>query len=772
MRIYVGKLGDYLELGEVPSFEYSSILFTYDDLSMSRSVGMTLPATEHNGKVLGFPQIAGSASTVIDSKYDAVLSGEGVQMKGTLYISEVTPEGYDCTFTYGDLSGADSLDTSLDDLLGGYTAADGCVTLASGSATAADEPVTLNSMVCMDYRANIESSGGEQEVGFTDADMRCVTVSNGYFIALGDKEGWYSSNGKSWSVIEDSTIQYYSWQAVCDMDGTAVAIGTNGIIAYCKSSGEPLSWKWVVTVSNTKALNSSGYHAVSGYRNALLIDGGSREMIYLLPGGSYTRVTLPDTVRYVFGAYWDDDSESFNIITMPGTSNGYYVAVYEYDGITLSEISTYPEYAISGDFLPHTVYYKGIRPAGGRLLYVRDASSYIYSLSDAETFARYSVNDIAYDDSSDYYVAVGDDGVTYYGQDGLSSEGGDTGDGALNAVASYGGVTVAVGDGGAFYYTTNHGRSWSSCYAIVSVSSYVAPMPCVNLAWLAYRASAACGYTFELSTAWQSLAPYIYIMLPQCKDDIDGEVADGETVYLRYNLPDVTALDLLLMCAAISGESLYLDGSAIKSFGYDFTGVTAAACDVCEWSSLTHSVTDDGAQSNYITLAEPDSDEDAMASGTGRIWSYATPNETLEEENALYESDLSSGASYQGTLQVSNIELDVDDDGNTTVERSGDATLCWYNPSSKEMKYLADGRLESLIQSAGIDTPQGVSALELIYSEGLTYTVTVLIPLHKFIQLTYDSVIVIEGVAYCVCSADWDDGAAEMTLVRIPKDLL
>ena len=787
--IYVTDLQDYVELSESPSFEYNSVLFQYDDLSMSRSMGLTLPRTPRNDRLLGYPSVLPVSNSVINSVHEAVLSGEGVSVRGTLYVSEVSADGYECTFTYGDLLGASDLDVDLEDCIGSVSAG---VTLKNGSKSSTSSvPIELRPMVCMNYKVELEASSEEYATGYTTRDMRAVTYFSAarLWVAVGDNDSWYSSDGLTWKQSESKLITRYDWWALAeDEDGNLVAAGKDGdemVLAY-STNGE--TWAQVYNSSSKNRLyGGNDGCALFQYRDMVwAVCGTSREVVALYQGAESSSSVLSDSVSKVFSLIYGADDYLYVFVWPFQDDTGKTVIAYSsYGGASgRNELAFSPVYAsdYSLPFLSTEDETRSIRYIEEAFYSFETGTGVIRVAYDddqqrvagwADWGSSEAARDMVHDGDYGYWVAVGESGATYYKTSGASSMtgGGSCGEQDLYGVAYHDYLWVAVGASGAIFYSTDHGVSWSATRAIIDVvKTDFAPMPCVNLAWLAYQGALARGYTLELSGSGEDAAPYLYIMLPTCVDRYGVEVAEGATCSLRYNLPDTTVLELVTLYAALMGEVAYLDGTTIKFFDYGFSSSSPISLDVSEEGTIIHAVTSDGGRKNTIKLDLPEENE----TGDGVAWEFVTKNETLDDETELFTSDISAGASYgsQGVLQVTNVEFESDSDtGEVSVTRSGDPTLCWWDEANSQMMSACDGGMDRLVKEANI-TLSGEENLEKIYSSSLTYTATLVIPLWRFMAIKHSTLVNVQGVVFAIRNASWSDGVAEMELVKIPQSLL
>lgn len=85
------------------AFKWQSAYFSFDDLQISRTQEFTLPRTGRNEHILGFASEVQQNGQMMRQALPAVAIMEGVEVKGTLVIGEVTSQAYRAVLTYGSL---------------------------------------------------------------------------------------------------------------------------------------------------------------------------------------------------------------------------------------------------------------------------------------------------------------------------------------------------------------------------------------------------------------------------------------------------------------------------------------------------------------------------------------------------------------------------------------------------------------------------------------------------------------------------------------------
>ncbi|MCD7889422.1 MAG: hypothetical protein LUG23_05860, partial [Oscillospiraceae bacterium] len=91
---------DYIDLEDNGAgFEYTSLLFRYQDLLMTRSFNLSIPATPHNNMVLGFGNDPATSGDDITQEMGCTLIYDGGQISGNLIISEYNDHAYQASLT-------------------------------------------------------------------------------------------------------------------------------------------------------------------------------------------------------------------------------------------------------------------------------------------------------------------------------------------------------------------------------------------------------------------------------------------------------------------------------------------------------------------------------------------------------------------------------------------------------------------------------------------------------------------------------------------------
>ena len=85
------------------SFQKKNILFSFDDIELSRSQGFTLPRTKINDVFFGHAYRPDFDGAVLRVSHEATMFYSGGAEIGVLSCKSVSEAGYDCVFVYGEL---------------------------------------------------------------------------------------------------------------------------------------------------------------------------------------------------------------------------------------------------------------------------------------------------------------------------------------------------------------------------------------------------------------------------------------------------------------------------------------------------------------------------------------------------------------------------------------------------------------------------------------------------------------------------------------------
>jgi len=90
----------YIELSEEDTgFQYTSLLFRFEDLEMTRSFNLSIPATPHNNAVLGFSEHPAATGDAVTDEMGCTLLYDTGQVNGNISIVDYSAGAYNACLT-------------------------------------------------------------------------------------------------------------------------------------------------------------------------------------------------------------------------------------------------------------------------------------------------------------------------------------------------------------------------------------------------------------------------------------------------------------------------------------------------------------------------------------------------------------------------------------------------------------------------------------------------------------------------------------------------
>ena len=91
---------EYIELSEEDiGFQYTSLLFRFEDLEMTRSFNLSIPATPHNNAVLGFSGYPAASGDAVTNEMGCTLLYDTGQISGNISIVDYAGGTYNACLT-------------------------------------------------------------------------------------------------------------------------------------------------------------------------------------------------------------------------------------------------------------------------------------------------------------------------------------------------------------------------------------------------------------------------------------------------------------------------------------------------------------------------------------------------------------------------------------------------------------------------------------------------------------------------------------------------
>jgi len=819
----------YIELSdEDTGFQYTSLLFRFEDLEMTRSFNLSIPATPHNNAVLGFSEYPAATGDAVTDEMGCTLLYDTGQINGNISIVDYVDGAYNACLT---LSGGVSALRTLAEATDLKTALGSSVEEGeaddedegTGTVYTVTDPYSLSIPMDWDDSASCRSGAAcaekapdlciqsyytEGEGGGTFFDVCCG--KNG-FVAVGSTSIVSSADGKHWTeiyttgreeTVEASTSGFYACAAY---DGTG-----ESTTYYVRKSNAIYSFNGIENIDSltlfisglqTPFIDNAGKGYQSGHAFApLCVIGGTlyyasgSEVYYKsctgnnstsssskLGGhasGTWT-YSMAAGENYIYGVgrhgsgwYINNNSSGSSSTTgggLVGDKNGWFVS---HEG---------------GQWLAGTAGRKG---NGTRLFYCKNDNPSVFTAVNKKDDKTLSYPMFCGGYWNDYYIAAGESGHSYYAKKA------DVSDVKKWTEASIGSntwwamavkddesdeqVAVLVGANGIKYLsseTSDTPDTWNSAsLTLSSLPGDIPSMPCVSYMYLLESISAQLdlGWTAEADEYYDTIGKWLVIVLPTAVDSGGNKLQQGDTFNLMDNLPDVEPLDLFLTYGAITGRTLGLKNNergvpCLHFFNYN-------------WADEDN-YNDGEAAVNPVYYGPEELGSARLTRGVGGLaynnFIRFTEGELTEERADGYETNYS----------VPNSTLTAVGDWYTSPLASG-STL-GGSLYLKNIEYTREVDEEENIISytniswegdatlavwKGCSSPLGTlrgfdmgqnEDLNRVLQEKTTYEVTIPMPFYRFMQLNNLSLVSTSARVWCVAEAAWQGGLADLTLVRL-----
>ena len=216
--------------------------------------------------------------------------------------------------------------------------------------------------------------------------------------------------------------------------------------------------------------------------------------------------------------------------------------------------------------------------------------------------------------------------------------------------------------------------------------------------------------------------------------EADGDLQTGDFIYLRDNLPSLTAIDILKIFAYINGKVLWYN-SATKTISLEDLDLTTypiyELTNVVEVKTMTRTF-GDYAQSNVLRYTSAD----GMRAADIIEKAYKIFNLNLEKEKELYKIPFSEGRRYDD----SNVLLVHAGDNDTIAKPVGN----WLNRTN----IIINGSLQSILTNS------------------TTIDVSAEMTLFEFNKIQDKMRIFYDNALWIWIDADWSKGIARFTLAK------
>jgi len=691
---------NYIELNdEETGFQYTSLLFRYEDLEMTRSFNISIPATPHNNAVLGFSEHPASSGDGVINEMGCTLLYDTGQIDGNISVVDYSNGAYNACLTLSGgisalrtLAEATDLKTALGSSVQETDEEEGEEEEGTGTVYTVEDPYTLS--VVMNWSDSADCRNGTQcankapniciqkyytegEGGGTFFDV-CWGKSG--FVAVGPSSIISSADGMHWEEIYktgqeetlDASASGFFACAAYDKEGSG------NTTYYVRRSNAIYSFQGIGAISTLTLFVSglqTGYTDIKarGYNphhtfaplcvcGSKLYYTSGKEVYYKscdnsststkLSGnasGDYTYSMATDGKSCVYGVGRHGNAWIYDVTSngnkassgkLQGRKNGWFVS---YEG---------------GKWIAATAGHKGV---GSRLYYGTNENNNVPSFSpingknDNETI-KYAMLCGGY--WNGYYIVAGEDGHGYFVKsDNVSNDkkweeneisiGNNTwwamainNDDNDNSNSDK--IAVLVGANGIKYLNSANNDTpdtWSSISLTLSSLPGDMPfMPCVSFMYLLESISAQLdlGWTAQGDEYYDTIGKWLVIVLPTAVDGEGNKLQQGDTFNLMDNLPDVEPLDLFLTYGAITGRTLGLKNNE--------RGVPCLHYFNYNWAD-GNNYNEGEASVNPVYYGEEELGSDTLTRGVGEL-AYSnfirfTEGELTEERADGYETNYS-----------------------------------------------------------------------------------------------------------------------------------
>jgi len=820
----------YIELSdEDTGFQYTSLLFRYEDLEMTRSFNLAIPATPHNNAVLGFSEHPAASGDAITNEMGCTLLYDTGQVNGNISIVDYSDGAYNACLTLSD--GVSALRTlaeatNLKTALGSSTEEieDEEEGTGTGTIYTVADPYTLS--VVMDWDGSaacrsdiacgtkapnlcIQNYYTESEGGGTFFDV-CYGKSG--FVAVGPYSIVSSEDGKQWKEIYTTGQKETAGTSISGFYACAAYDNNNSETTYYVRCSNTIHSFTGIDVIENLTLFVSGLQtpytdiAQNGYKSnhafaPLCVAGDnlyftSKTSVYRIScgGGSFVKLTgNASSIEYTYSMAADND-------WVYGVGRHSCAWKYKYNNNDNNTTSGKLQSKKNGWFVSYEgkKWLAGVAGNSGKetqLFYNDNNNSSSLELTSIngrkDKTIGYSMFCGGY--WNGYYIVAGQDGHSYYVNEINVSDIKKWKEASIGNNTWWGMVVknkdedddeeqiaVLVGTNGIKYLSSKDSETpdtWNSAaLTISSLPGDMPYMPCVSYMYLLESISAQLdlGWTAEADEYYDTIGKWLVIVLPTAVDSGGNKLQQGDTFYLMDNLPDIEPLDLFLTYGAITGRTLGLKNNergvpCLHFFNYNW----ADGNNYNEGEATVNPV--------YYGLEELGSD--TLTRGVGGLacnnFIRFTEGELTEERADGYETNYS----------VPNSTLTAESDWYTSPLASG-STL-GGSLYLKNIEYTREVDEEDNIirytdisweGEATVAVWKGCSAplgtlrafdmgqnedLNRVLQEKTTYEVTIPMPFYQFMGLNILSLVTTSARVWCVYEAAWQNGLSDLTLVRL-----
>jgi len=615
---------DYIDLEDSGAgFEYTSLLFRYQDLLMTRSFNISIPATPHNNMVLGYGNDPAAAGDELTQEVGCTLVFDGGQISGNMIISECSNHAYNASVTL-EMAQISSLrdlaqSTDLRTVIGSANEEEDDGEGTGTQYNKISDPATLSIVLAWSDSESCRSGSGCKDKapefcmqryfleGTASGTFYAVCHGKSGFVAVGPTLIVGSSDGRNWQALYNSSTgsvrdQFYDCAAYDSSSSSSstqyFVRGNNSIYSFtglttleggADEGDESVTLKKVVTsnvgspIEDDKTsgrkwaplavLSSYLYwtNGISVYRGSInsggtisgtKLSGGGGKGYYTMTSGSQIGGTGGGGDSFSLSAS-STSLATFNLLSNDKGKAGYRFVYGNSRWLALID---------------------GKSGKGGwgwvntNLTKQRSQWSWSYRMYGGAYWGT-------------QYIVCGQDGHIYYSATGSpskaedwteNSQGNNTWwDMATDGSGSNKGICVMVGDNGIKYLdsSSEDPTEWQTpTLTLAELPEGIPFMPCVSYMYLLDCISQGLdlGWVSTQDEYYDTIGKNLVIVLPTAVDANGNDLAVGDTYYLIDNLPDIEPLDLFLTYGAITGRTLGIKNNTrgvpcVSYFNYNWS---------------------------------------------------------------------------------------------------------------------------------------------------------------------------------------------------------
>lgn len=298
-------------------------------------------------------------------------------------------------------------------------------------------------------------------------------------------------------------------------------------------------------------------------------------------------------------------------------------------------------------------------------------------------------------------------------------------------------------------------------------TSYIDPFPSFALCYVTDMCLQALGVTLQRNETKARYAQYRCV-IPDFRNEqgaaMSIEQARQTRLLMRYNLPDVTVVDLMKTECALLGKQLTYNNGVIAYEtpvldAWNIRDITR----LVGWGSVERTFKDYAQRNKYIF------DNDAYVGNDAAESVYAIDNVNIDAEKTIYKMPFNGGgiATRDKFTEYGQVSAAVVHDADLEVSSTG------------VTKFKATGKRHTLLSCVSTETGEEVymqrarfgynSTLAALLDASTKATVTVPMSLREFNDMPERVLLNIRGVFYVWTAMQWGEGAATITMQKIKR---